>query len=254
VEISGSGAVVFGGGSGLGASAARALASRGADVLVADRDGSRATEVAEEVGGVPVAADVTSVPQVEAAIGEAAGFSGGLRILVNCAGIGVGTKVLSRDGPTALEVFEEVIQVNLVGTINTLRLGAAAMSANDPDDANGERGVCINTSSIAAYDGQVGQVAYAASKGGVAAMTLPAARELAQFGIRVLGIAPGPFETPMVNGMPERMRSSFREGVVFPRRLGMPSEYASLVTHVVENPMINGDVIRIDGAVRLGPG
>jgi NAD(P)-dependent dehydrogenase (short-subunit alcohol dehydrogenase family) len=235
----------------LGAATVRALSSRGAQVLVVDRDGSRATEVADKFDGVPFEADVTDVPQVDAAIARAARFPRGLRILVNCAGVGSGTKVLTRDGPTALERFEEVIQVNLMGTINTMRLGAAAMSMNRPDDTNGERGVCINTSSIAAEDGQVGQVAYAASKGGVAAMTLPAARELAPLGIRVLGIAPSPFETPMVGGMPERMRSSFAKDAVFPRRLGKPCEYAGLVVHVVENPMLNGTVIRIDGGVRL---
>lgn len=251
MQIRDRGAVVFGGGSGLGAATARVLAERGAKVLIADRDSVGGREVALEIGGSAIAVDVTDPVEVEEAVLMGSELGDGLRILVNCAGIGVGTKLVSRTGPTDLSLFEEVIRVNLTGTINTLRLGAAAMMRNVPDEVDGERGVCINTASIAAFDGQVGQIAYAASKGGVAALTLPAARELARVQVRVVTLAPGPFKTQMVESFPQRMQASLAQAAVFPDRLGKPEEFGGLVAHCVENSMINGTVIRIDGATRL---
>jgi NAD(P)-dependent dehydrogenase (short-subunit alcohol dehydrogenase family) len=245
-------AIVFGGGSGLGAAAARRLADSGFGVVVADLSAEGAAKVAAELGGTPFECDVADEAVVEAVVAAAAEMPGGLRVLVNCAGIATPGKLVGKDGATPLGRFAKVIEVNLVGTINTLRLAAAAMSANEPD-AHGERGVCVNTASIAAFDGQVGQVAYAASKGGVAGLTLPAARELASHGIRVVAIAPGIFDTPMLAGLPEPTRQALGEGVPFPPRLGDPAEYAELVAHAVANPMLNGEVIRLDGALRMPP-
>lgn len=249
---SGTGAIVFGGASGLGEATARRLAADGADVVVADLNVDRANAVADAIGGRAVATDVTDPGSVEAAVAAAAEAPGGLRLSVVCAGLATPGKLLGREGPTELERFANVIQVNLIGTINALRLAAAAMAGNEPDE-HGERGVCVQTASIAAYDGQIGQVAYAASKGGVASLTLPVARELAGRGIRVVTIAPGLFDTPMMAGLPEATRTSLAGTVPFPARLGDPAEYAALVEHIVANRMLNGEVIRLDGALRMAP-
>jgi NAD(P)-dependent dehydrogenase (short-subunit alcohol dehydrogenase family) len=251
MEIRGSVAMVVGGASGLGEAAVHRLAEEGAKVLVADLDGARASAVAADVAGVPVVVDVTDEASVEHAVAEATKI-GPLRIAVNTAGIGNPTKLVGRDGPTPLRSFARVIEVNLLGTINVLRCAAGAMLENEPL-ADGERGVCVNTASIAAYEGQVGQVAYAASKAGVVGLTLPVARELAARGVRVTTIAPGLFETPMMAGLPEAARESLSGTVPFPARLGDPAEYAALVEHIVVNTMLNGETIRLDGALRMAP-
>jgi NAD(P)-dependent dehydrogenase (short-subunit alcohol dehydrogenase family) len=251
MKFEGKVALVVGGASGLGEATARRLAAAGAHVLVADLDGNRAAAVAAEIDGVPVAVDVTDEESLEHAIAEATKL-GELRVAVNTAGVGTPTKLISRDGPTPLRAFAKVIEVNLLGTINVLRGAAGAMLANAPE-ADGERGVCINTASIAAYEGQVGQVAYAASKTGVVGLTLPVARELASKGIRVVTIAPGLFQTPMMDGLPESARESLSGTVPFPARLGDPGEYAALVEHLISNVMINGEVVRLDGALRMAP-
>jgi len=251
MRTEGSTAIVFGGASGLGEATARHLAAEGARVFVADLDADRATTVAEEIDGLPVVADVTDAASVASGLAAATKL-GPLRICVNCAGIGTPGRLIGRDGPKPLESFAKVIEVNLLGTINVLRCAAAAMADSDPDEA-GERGVCVNTASIAAYEGQVGQIAYAASKGGVVAVTLPAARELAPLGVRVVTIAPGLFDTPMMAGLPEAARESLGGVVPFPARLARPAEYAELVAAVVANPMLNGEVIRLDGALRMAP-
>lgn len=244
-------AIVFGGASGLGEATARRLAAEGARVLIADLAAERAAAVAEEIGGLPIAADVTDSGSVEAAVAAATEL-GPLRVSVTCAGIGTPGKLIGREGPTPLEAFAKVIAVNLLGTINVLRCAAGAMVDNEPGP-DGDRGVCINTASIAAYDGQVGQVAYAASKGGVVGLTLPVARELSTKAVRVVTIAPGLFETPMMAGLPEATRESLGGTVPYPARLGSPDEYADLVEHVVTNVMLNGEVIRLDGALRMAP-
>ena len=251
MEVDGKVAIVFGGASGLGEAAVGRLAAAGAKVLVADLDGSRAAGVAENISGLPVAVDVTDEESVEHAIAEATKL-GPLRIALNTAGVGTPTKLVGREGATPLRSFAKVIEVNLLGTINVLRCAAAAMLENDPE-ADGERGVCVNTASIAAYEGQIGQVAYAASKAGVVGLTLPVARELAGRGVRVATIAPGLFQTPMMDGLPEAARDSLSGTVPFPPRLGDPAEYAALVEHIVANTMINGEVIRLDGALRMAP-
>ncbi|MGO9900894.1 MAG: SDR family NAD(P)-dependent oxidoreductase [Solirubrobacteraceae bacterium] len=253
MEINGTAAIVFGGASGLGAATARRLVAEGAETVIADLADDRAATLAGEIGAHAAACDVTDPRSVQAAVDLAAGLSHrGLRISVVCAGVGTATKLVGRDGPTPLETFAKVINVNLLGTINALRLAAGAMVANAPD-GNGERGVCVNTASIAAYDGQIGQVAYAASKGGIVAITLPVARELAGRGIRVVTIAPGLFDTPMMAGLPESLRESLGAAVPFPSRLGDPAEYADLIEHIVTNSMLNGEVIRLDGALRMAP-
>ncbi|MBV9819924.1 MAG: SDR family NAD(P)-dependent oxidoreductase [Solirubrobacterales bacterium] len=253
MQISEAGAIVFGGASGLGEATARRLAAEGAKVLIADLAEDRAAQIAREIGAQAVVTDVTDPASVQAAVAQAARLGArGLRISVTCAGVGTPGKLIGRDGPTDLEEFAKVIQVNLIGTINAVRLAAAAMLENDPD-AGGERGVAINTSSIAAYDGQIGQVAYAASKGGVASLTLPVARELAEHGVRVVAIAPGLFDTPMLEGLPDDAREALSDVTPFPGRLGDPAEYADLVEHVVTNAMLNGEVIRLDGALRMAP-
>jgi NAD(P)-dependent dehydrogenase (short-subunit alcohol dehydrogenase family) len=252
MQIMGSGAIVFGGASGLGEATVRRLAAEGAEVVVADLALDRAEALASEVGGRAIKADVTSAEDVEAAVALAAETAGGLRVCVTCAGVGTPGKLVGREGPTPLESFAFVIQVNLLGTINVLRVAAGAMVANAPT-ASGERGVCINTASVAAYEGQVGQIAYAASKGGVVGVTLPAARELAPKGVRVLTIAPGLFETPMLAGLPQAAQDSLAGTVPFPPRLGRPDEYADLVEHMVTNGMLNGEVVRLDGALRMAP-
>jgi 3-hydroxyacyl-CoA dehydrogenase/3-hydroxy-2-methylbutyryl-CoA dehydrogenase len=254
MRIAGTGALVVGGASGLGAATARALHARGAHVVVADLDAGRGSALAAELGERAgfVAADVTQAEQVEAAVAAAAQAPGGLRISMHCAGIGYAERVARPRGPHRLEAFERVVAVNLTGTFNALRLASAAMLANDPDEG-GERGVCVNTASIAAYDGQVGQIAYAASKGGVVAMTLPAARDLAEAGIRVCAIAPGLFDTPLLAGLPAEAREQLATAIPFPPRLGQPAEFAELACHIVSNVMLNGEVIRLDGALRMAP-
>jgi NAD(P)-dependent dehydrogenase (short-subunit alcohol dehydrogenase family) len=253
MRISGAGAIVFGGASGLGEATVRRLTAQGAEVVIADLAEDRATALSSETGARAVPTDITDQASVEAAVAAAAGPQRGLRVSVVCAGVATPGKLLGRDGPTPLEHFEAVIRVNLLGTINALR-GAAASMANNAPEADGERGVCVQTASIAAYDGQIGQVAYAASKSGVVGLTLPVARELADRGIRVVTIAPGLFETPMMAGLPEATRSSLARTVPFPPRLGAPTEYADLVEHIVINGMLNGEVIRLDGALRMAPG
>jgi NAD(P)-dependent dehydrogenase (short-subunit alcohol dehydrogenase family) len=255
MRIDGSAALVAGGASGLGEATARHLHGAGAHVTIADLNAERGEALAEELGerAAFVHTDVTQPETVEAAVGAAAGHTdGGLRICVCCAGIGHGERVAGRRGAHALEPFERVIAVNLIGTFNVLRLAAAAMLGNDPLDS-GERGVCVNTASIAAFDGQIGQVAYSASKGGIVGMTLPAARDLAVSGVRVCTIAPGTFETPLLGELSEETQRALGEAVPFPSRLGQPSEYAALAAHIVENQMLNGEVIRLDGALRMPP-
>jgi 3-hydroxyacyl-CoA dehydrogenase / 3-hydroxy-2-methylbutyryl-CoA dehydrogenase len=251
MQIDGLNALVAGGASGLGAATARRLAAVGAHVTIADLNAERGVALAEEIGAAFVATDVTKEADVEAAVKAAAGDDG-LRISISCAGIGPAEKTAGRKGPHSLDVFETVIRVNLIGSFNVLRLAAASMLNNAPDE-EGERGVHINTASIAAYDGQIGQVAYSASKGGIVGLTLPAARDLAQSGIRVCAIAPGLFDTPLLAGLPEEVRTSLGATVPFPPRLGRPEEYAALAQHIVENTMLNGEVIRLDGALRMAP-
>jgi NAD(P)-dependent dehydrogenase (short-subunit alcohol dehydrogenase family) len=252
MQIEGRGAIVVGGASGLGEATSRELARRGARLTIADIDEQRGRALADELAATFVVADVTRPEQLEAAVSAAALAPGGLRISVQCAGIGWAERTLTGRGPHQLEPFERVIAVNLVGTFNTLRLAAAAMAENEPDDG-GERGVIVNTASIAAYDGQIGQVAYAASKGGVVGLTLPAARDLARSAIRVCTIAPGLFDTPLLAALPEQARTALGASVPHPARLGRPSEYAALAVHIVENEMLNGETIRLDGALRMAP-
>ena len=253
MRIEGSSAIVVGGASGLGEATVRALHSRGAVVTVADLNADKGAALAEELGVEFVACDVREEDQVQAAVTQAAQTDGGLRIAACCAGVGWAQKVAGSKGPHPLLPFETVIQINLIGTFNVLRYAAAAMIANEPLDDDGERGVCVCTASIAAYDGQVGQIAYAASKGGIVSLTLPAARDLAQYGIRVNTIAPGLFDTPLLAALPEEARQKLGAGVPFPQRLGRPDEYAQLVSHIVENRMLNGETIRLDGALRMPP-
>jgi 3-hydroxyacyl-CoA dehydrogenase/3-hydroxy-2-methylbutyryl-CoA dehydrogenase len=247
-------AVITGGGSGLGAATAREFAERGAKIAILDLPSSPGAKMAESLGenGLFIAADVSSGAEVEAAITKAADRFGTLHIAVNCAGIGRAMRTLAKDGPHSLELFNKVIQVNLIGTFNTIRIAAAKMAKNQPN-REGERGVIINTASIAAYDGQIGQAAYAASKGGVVSLTLPVARDLSSLGIRVCTIAPGTFETPMLATLPEPARKALEASIPFPSRLGRPGEYAALARHIVENPMLNGETIRLDGALRMAP-
>lgn len=244
--------LITGGASGLGAAAAEALVEAGGKVLLADLDEGAAIARAEALGAsaLGVQVDIRDEAAARRAIAAARERFGGLHGLVNCAGVAGGEKVLGRHGPHALDSFSRIVGINLIGSFNMLRLAAEAMAENPPD-ADGERGVIVNTASIAAFDGQIGQAAYAASKGGVVSMTLPAARELARFGIRVMTIAPGVFETPMMAGMTQEIRDSLAAGVPFPPRLGRPAEYAALVRHIFENRMLNGEVIRLDGALRM---
>jgi NAD(P)-dependent dehydrogenase (short-subunit alcohol dehydrogenase family) len=252
MQINGLAAVVTGGGSGLGAATAAHLASLGAKVTVADINQAAAEAQAARIGGLGVGCDVADAASGEAAFAAARAAHGQVRILVNCAGVGTAGRIVGRDGPLKLEAFERVIRVNLIGSFNMLRLAAAEMVDADPLD-EGERGVIVNTASIAAYEGQVGQPAYAASKGGVVGMTLPAARELARAGVRVVTIAPGLFRTPMVDGLAPDVQATLAAGIPFPSRLGRPSEYAELVEHIVRNRFLNGEVIRLDGALRMQP-
>jgi NAD(P)-dependent dehydrogenase (short-subunit alcohol dehydrogenase family) len=253
VDIAGRTVLVTGGGSGLGAATARMVVEAGGSVVVADVDRGRGGRVADELGERArfVATDVTDEASVRAAV-AAALETGGLHAAVSCAGIATAERVLGREGPHSLARFTTTIQVNLVGTFNVTRLAAEAMAGNDPG-ADGERGVIVNTASVAAFDGQIGQAAYAASKAGVAGMTLPIARELARNGIRVMAIAPGIFDTPMLAAMPDNVRVALAAQIPFPSRLGRPGEYAALVRHILENPMLNGETIRLDGAIRMAP-
>ena len=251
MNLTGAAAIVTGGGSGLGRATAEALAAKGARVAIFDLNPAAAEEAARAVGGLAVVGDVAEQASAGAALAKAEAAHGTARVLINCAGIGVGKRVVGRDGPHPLADFEKVIRVNLVGTFNMIRLAAAAMVKLEPVD--GERGVIVSTASVAAFDGQIGQAAYSASKGGVVAMTLPIARELAQFGIRVNAIAPGIFLTPMLLGLPQAAQDSLGASVPFPPRLGQPAEYAALAVHIVENGYLNGETIRIDGALRMAP-
>jgi NAD(P)-dependent dehydrogenase (short-subunit alcohol dehydrogenase family) len=244
VRIEGSTALVAGGASGLGEATVRRLHAGGAHVVIADLDEGRGRALSDELGARFVHADVTDPDTIE--------IPDGLRISVCCAGIGGAERTAGRRGPHSLERFERVVRVNLIGTFNVLRLAAAAMLSNEPTD-DGERGVCINTASIAAFDGQIGQLAYSASKGGIVGMTLPAARDLAGAGIRVCTIAPGTFDTPLLGDLPQDTRDALGQAVPFPPRLGRPEEYAALAAHIVENQMLNGEVIRLDGALRMPP-
>jgi NAD(P)-dependent dehydrogenase (short-subunit alcohol dehydrogenase family) len=252
MQIKDMAALVTGGGSGLGAATAAHLAALGAKVAVVDINWEAAEARAAAIGGIGIACDVTDATSGEAAFAAARAAHGPLRILVNCAGIGVAGRIVGRDGPLKLEAFERVIRVNLIGSFNMLRLAATEMSDLPPLEED-ERGVIVNTASIAAFEGQIGQAAYAASKGGVASMTLPAARELARVGVRVVTIAPGLFQTPMVDGLPPEIQASLGAGIPYPSRLGRPAEFADLVAHIVHNRFLNGEVIRLDGAFRMPP-
>ena len=252
MELKGQAAIVTGGGSGLGAEVGAQLVRAGVKVALVDVNADAVSARAAGLGCLGLTCDVADADAAVAAIAKAREAHGPARILVNCAGIGTAKRILGRDGPQALADFERVIRVNLIGTFNMMRLAAADMSALAPLD-DGERGVIISTASVAAFEGQVGQAAYSASKGGVAALTLPAARELAQFGIRVLTIAPGLFATPMMKGLPEDVQISLGQSVPFPKRLGKPSEYAALVMTCITNVALNGEVIRLDGALRMAP-
>jgi NAD(P)-dependent dehydrogenase (short-subunit alcohol dehydrogenase family) len=252
MKLDGQAAVITGGGSGLGLATATRLARQGCKVALLDINDTAATAQAAALGGVGVRCDVTDAASAEAAMAAAREAHGPARVLVNCAGVGTAGRVVGRDGPLKLETFDRVIRVNLIGTFNMIRLAAAEMSALDALE-DGERGVIVNTASIAAFDGQVGQAAYAASKAGVVGMTLPIARELARAGVRVMTIAPGVFHTPMVDQLPPEILRGLGDSVPFPRRLGMPEEYAALAAHIIDNRFLNGEVIRLDGALRMAP-
>jgi NAD(P)-dependent dehydrogenase (short-subunit alcohol dehydrogenase family) len=254
MQVKGAGALVAGGASGLGAATARVLAAAGASVAIVDLNAEKGEALAGELGPEAsfVEADVTDEAAVSAAVERAAAVEGGLRVSVCCAGIGWAERVAHKGGPHNLEFFSNVVKVNLIGSFNVLRLAAAAMSENEPD-TEGERGVCVNTASIAAYDGQIGQAAYAASKGGIVGLTLPAARDMASRGVRVVTIAPGLFDTPLLAALPEDAREALGAGIPFPSRLGRPEEYAELVGQIVANSMLNGETIRLDGALRMPP-
>jgi NAD(P)-dependent dehydrogenase (short-subunit alcohol dehydrogenase family) len=254
MRLSGAGTLVAGGASGLGAATARELAARGAHVAIVDLDGERAATLAAELGDghVSYKADVTNEAEVEAAVEAATEAFDGLRFAVSCAGIGWAERVVGKEGPAKLQPFETVVRVNLIGTFNVLRYTAAAIAAGDPDDG-GERGAIVMTASIAAFDGQIGQTAYSASKGGIVGLTLPAARDLSRQHIRVCTIAPGTFDTPLLAALPEAAREALGAQIPHPSRLGDPAEYAALACHIAENPMLNGETIRLDGALRMPP-
>jgi 3-hydroxyacyl-CoA dehydrogenase / 3-hydroxy-2-methylbutyryl-CoA dehydrogenase len=254
VQIDGHAAIVVGGASGLGEATVRALHERGADVTIADVNTEKGEALTSELGGRAAFApcDVTDEDQVSAAVQQAAQSAGGLRVSICCAGIGWAERTASKRGPHQLMPFETVLRVNLIGTFNVLRFAAAAMNDLEPLDG-GERGVCVNTASIAAFDGQIGQIAYSASKGGIVGLTLPAARDLAGRGIRVVTIAPGTFDTPLLGALPEESRNELGQAIPFPSRLGEPAEFAALAVHIVENQMLNGETVRLDGALRMPP-
>lgn len=246
--------LVTGGSSGLGAACVQMLAGAGGRVIIADLNVDAGEALAKSLGADVrfVRTDVTSEADVNTAVSTAVSQFGALHGIINCAGIAIAARVLGRDAVHDLAAFNKVLQVNVVGSFNVIRLGTAVMVTNEPNDG-GERGIIINTASVAAFDGQIGQAAYSASKGGIVAMTLPIAREMARYGIRVMTIAPGIFETPMMAGLPEKARQSLGEQVPFPSRLGNPTEYAALAQHIIENPMLNGETIRLDGAIRMAP-
>jgi len=252
MDAKGHAALVTGGGSGLGAATARRLAQAGAKVAVLDINLDGAKSVAAEIGGLAVACDVADAASAEAAVATARQAHGAARVLINCAGIGPAARIVGREGPMPLQDFSRVININLIGSFNLMRLAATDMSKLEPL-ADGERGLIVSTASVAAYDGQIGQAAYAASKGGIVALTLPAARELARFGIRVNAIAPGIFGTPMLLGMPQNVQDSLAASIPFPSRFGTAEEYAKLVMHMLDNVMLNGEVVRLDGAIRMPP-
>jgi NAD(P)-dependent dehydrogenase (short-subunit alcohol dehydrogenase family) len=252
MRVERSATLVAGGASGLGEATARLLQGRGAEVVIADLNEDKGNALASEIGARFVRADVTEPDQVQEAVAAAAALPGGLRISVCCAGIGWAERTASSRGPHQLQPFETVIRVNLIGTFNVLRIAAAAMLESEPLES-GERGVCVNTASVAAFDGQIGQISYSASKGGIVGMTLPAARDLARSGIRVCTIAPGLFDTPLLGGLPEEHRQTLAATIPFPPRLGRPDEYAALAAQIVENQMLNGETIRLDGALRMAP-
>jgi NAD(P)-dependent dehydrogenase (short-subunit alcohol dehydrogenase family) len=257
MELKDKGVLVTGGASGLGEACVRLLTQAGAKVVIADLNSDAGIALSTEhshtgLSTLFVKTDVTDEDSMRAAVKDAVETFGGLHVLINCAGIGVAQRVLGKNGPHDLRTFSRVIQVNLIGTFNAIRLAAAEMSENVPNE-EGERGVIINTASVAAFDGQIGQAAYSASKGGIVGMTLPIARELARFGIRVNTIAPGIFDTPLLGALPEPARISLGQQVPFPPRLGRPSEYAALAKHIIENVMLNGEVIRLDGGIRMAP-
>lgn len=247
-------ALVTGGASGLGGATSAHLVRSGAKVVIADVNEQVGMTHAQALGSSArfVPADVTDTAQLQSAVDTAVAEFGGLNVLVNCAGIGPAMRTLTKEGPHSLEVFERVIRVNLVGTFNAIRLAAAVM-AQQPPNADGERGVIVNTASVAAFDGQIGQAAYSASKGGIVGMTLPIARDLSRVGIRVVTIAPGLFDTPLLAGLPEAARESLGQQVPFPPRLGRPEEYAQMVEAIITNPMLNGETVRLDGALRMAP-
>ena len=251
MDINGKVAIVTGGASGLGEATARALAAAGARVAIADMNEARGAQVAGEIGGKAYGVDVSNAAAGEAFFADVERDLGGPRVLVNCAGIGVAKRMTGRDGPMPLDEFIHVINVNLIGSFNMMRLAAAVMTKQDP--LGEERGVIISTASVAAFEGQIGQTAYSASKGGIVALTIPAAREMAQFGVRVLAIAPGLFHTPLLAALPQEAQDSLAAAIPNPRRLGKPEEFAALAMHMVENPYINGEVVRLDGALRMAP-
>ncbi len=253
MNIEGKGAIVSGGASGLGAATVRRLHEAGALVVIADVNPEKGEPLAEELGIPFVQTDVREEDQVQAAVDKAAEAEGGLRIAISCAGTGLPIKVASSKGPHPLDAFKVIIDINLIGTFNLMRLAAFSMLSNNAPDEGGERGVCINTASVAAFEGQVGQIAYSASKGAIVAMTIPAARDLADKGIRVNTIAPGLFDTPLLGALPEEQRAALGAQVPFPNRLGRPDEYAQLAQQIVENQMLNGETIRLDGAIRMAP-
>jgi len=252
MDMRGHAALVTGGASGLGAATVEMLAGAGAKVAILDINQQGARAVADKIGGIAVGCDVTDADATAAAVASAKAKHGTARILINCAGIGPAKRIVGRDGPMPLGEFSRVIEINLIGTFNALRLAAADMQGLEPLE-DGERGVIICTASVAAYEGQIGQAAYAASKGGVVALVLPAAREFAQFGIRVNAVAPGIFTTPMLHALPEAAQQSLAAAVPFPRLLGRPVQYAALVRHMIENRYLNGEVVRLDGALRMAP-
>ena len=253
MDLNGVTVLVTGAGSGMGAATAKALAKRGARVAVVDLNLESAQQTADLIKGLALSADVSSGESVEAALQQVVDELGAPRVVVSCAGIAAASRIVGREGPHELDLYQRVINVNLVGTFNVLRLTAERMSTLDPVSDSGARGVIVNTASVAAYDGQIGQAAYSSSKGGVVALTLPAARELARFGIRVMTVAPGLIGTPMLLNMPDEVQQSLAGQVPFPQRFGTPEEYADLVLHIVDNEMLNGEVIRFDGAIRLQP-